>query len=173
MAGAGLGRAREHLCRQGRSKRDEPLCKPSYSRGEPAYRERDAQFDQSPMVSRDPTGRTRSFLGPPARRGDPQGRHETLSGVPRAPTRCLQTPTHDLDAAQVSWAHMRQGFDAMMTRFPKSLWNANNYAKFACVAKDKAAYRKIRPTLGQSLFMPAWPTNASPEVCDRALLNPR
>ena len=44
--------------------------------------------------------------------------------------------------SQVSWPHMRQGFEAMMERYPKSLWNANNYAVFACLAQDKDAYGK-------------------------------
>jgi hypothetical protein len=65
---------------------------------------------------------------------------------------------------------MQEGFDDMMKRFPKSLWNANNYAAFACLAKDKAAYGRIRPKLGRELFLPAWPANATPEVCDHALL---
>jgi hypothetical protein len=74
------------------------------------------------------------------------------------------------DASRVSWLRMQEGFDDMMKRFPKSLWNANNYAAFACLAKDKAAYGRIRPKLGRELFLPAWPANATPEVCDHALL---
>jgi hypothetical protein len=79
------------------------------------------------------------------------------------------------NSSTVSWPHMRQGFEAMISRYPKSLWNANNYAAFACLAKDKETYANIRPKLGQDkdLFRPAWPTNATPEVCDQALLSMR
>ena len=74
--------------------------------------------------------------------------------------------------SHVSWPHMRRGFDALMRQYPKSIWNANNFAIYACLAQDREAYGRIRARLGSHVIRPAWPSNVSPEVCDHTLATP-
>jgi hypothetical protein len=41
----------------------------------------------------------------------------------------------------VKWDKMRSGFDSVTEKYP-DLWNANHYAKFSCLARDKAVIKK-------------------------------
>jgi hypothetical protein len=71
---------------------------------------------------------------------------------------------------EASWPLMRQGFDDLMNQYPKSVWNLNNFAAFACQAHDQDAYTRARLKISRTIFQQAWSTNLSSDVCDRMLL---
>ncbi len=66
---------------------------------------------------------------------------------------------------QASWPRMKKGFDDLMARHPKSHWNLNNYAHFACMAGDKAAYRTLRKRIGKNVVGYAWQGQPTLDVC--------
>lgn len=65
-----------------------------------------------------------------------------------------------------SWQKMKSGFEDMMTRHPKSKWNLNNFAKFACLAGDKRTFLKLRAQIGNDVISEAWPEYTSIELCE-------
>ncbi len=65
-----------------------------------------------------------------------------------------------------SWPRMKQGFEDMMARHPKSKWNLNNFAKFACMAGDKETFLKLRAQIGTGVVDAAWPENTSLDLCE-------
>lgn len=72
--------------------------------------------------------------------------------------------------SRATWTRMKAGFDGLMKRYPKSKWNLNAYAHFACVANDAASYAVLRFRIGQDVIPDAWASNYSTEVCDERLL---
>ena len=67
--------------------------------------------------------------------------------------------------AGASWPRMKKGFEDLQTRYPKSLWTMNNFASFACRARDKETFLKLRPTVAKFLSPAAWPSNYSLDLC--------
>jgi hypothetical protein len=55
----------------------------------------------------------------------------------------------------VQWKMMREGFDAVIKRYPDE-WNLSNYAKFACLAGDQTTSRSILEQLGPRVVREAW-----------------
>lgn len=53
------------------------------------------------------------------------------------------------------WKRMKAGFERIIKDYPDS-WNLNNYAKFACMARDSAALREILPRIQDSVIPDAW-----------------
>ena len=54
------------------------------------------------------------------------------------------------------WRLMREGFDDVIDKYPDA-WNLNNYAKFACLARDKAITREILERVQAVSVLPeAW-----------------
>jgi Domain of unknown function (DUF4034) len=72
--------------------------------------------------------------------------------------------------SQATWPQMKAGFEGLMKRYPKSKWNLNAYAYFACLADDASTYAVVRAQIGQNLIADAWASNHSPDVCDEHLL---
>lgn len=72
--------------------------------------------------------------------------------------------------SQANWGDVKKGFEALMRRYPKSLWNLNAFASFACRAQDRETYGKLRAQMGRTIFPNAWPSNAPVDVCDEQLL---
>jgi hypothetical protein len=64
-----------------------------------------------------------------------------------------------------SWPKMKQGFEDLLARHPKSHWDLNNYAHFACMAGDKATYRKLRRRMGKDVVPEAWTGAPTLDVC--------
>jgi hypothetical protein len=56
---------------------------------------------------------------------------------------------------QASWPRMKQGFEAMVERYPDE-WNLSHYAKFACMAHDFATARELFERLGDRMLPDAW-----------------
>jgi hypothetical protein len=69
-----------------------------------------------------------------------------------------------------TWADMKTGFQQLTAATPKSSWNLNNFASFACRAGDADTYRKLRKKIGEEIYEDAWPSNYTLEVCDERLL---
>ena len=70
----------------------------------------------------------------------------------------------------VNWADMKTGFEQLIAATPKSNWNFNNFASFACRAGDADTYRKLRKQLDARFYEDAWPSNYRMEICDERLL---
>lgn len=56
---------------------------------------------------------------------------------------------------KAEWAHMKQGFDDLNSRYPSS-WNLNNYAFFACMAQDKGTTRALLKKIGSKAIGEVW-----------------
>ena len=61
---------------------------------------------------------------------------------------------------------MKLGFEDMMVRHPKSKWNLNNFAKFACMAGDSKTFLVLRKQIGKGVIDAAWPKNTSLDLCE-------
>jgi len=81
--------------------------------------------------------------------------------------------SHDFDFFKdtlARWPRMRSGFEDLMHHYPKSAWDRNSFAAFACLADDAKTYRRLRPKLvGDGYYSQAWAGNASIDVCDARL----
>ncbi|MFZ6767270.1 hypothetical protein ACO0LM_09305 [Undibacterium sp. Di26W] len=64
------------------------------------------------------------------------------------------------------WPKMRAGFEDLMTRHPKSKWNLNNFAMFACHAGDKKTFLSLRKKMADDIVDKAWPSTVSLELCE-------
>lgn len=69
-------------------------------------------------------------------------------------------------SSRASWQKMKKGFEDLMTRYPKSKWNLNNFARFACLAGDKKTFLALRRQVGKDVIHDAWPRNTSVDLCD-------
>jgi hypothetical protein len=72
--------------------------------------------------------------------------------------------------SSADWADMKTGFEQLIKATPKSDWNLNNFASFACRAGDADTYRKLRKQIGEEIYEDAWPSTYTMEVCDERLL---
>ncbi|HUJ99646.1 MAG TPA: hypothetical protein VLV85_15455 [Stellaceae bacterium] len=54
-----------------------------------------------------------------------------------------------------SWPKMRAAFDDMIARYPDG-WNVNNYARFACLAGDRATAKRLFLRLGDAAMTEVW-----------------
>lgn len=64
----------------------------------------------------------------------------------------------------VHWAHMRTGFDDVIKRYPDQ-WNIQNYAHFACLAKDHKTFRKLSPRIKPPTVPHVWTAPNTLEAC--------
>jgi hypothetical protein len=53
------------------------------------------------------------------------------------------------------WPQMKAGFDDVISRYPDA-WNLNNYARFACMARDKPKAVELLARIGTSVVSEAW-----------------
>ncbi|SEL93098.1 protein of unknown function [Variovorax sp. YR750] len=54
------------------------------------------------------------------------------------------------------WPQMKAGFDDVIAKYPDS-WNMSSYAKFACLAQDRATTAQLLKRVGVSGEPKAWP----------------
>jgi hypothetical protein len=73
--------------------------------------------------------------------------------------------------SHADWSLMKTGFEGLMNRYPKSKWNLNAYAYFACRANDGATYGALRARIGKDVIPSAWASNYSTDVCDARMLD--
>jgi len=67
---------------------------------------------------------------------------------------------------RASWPKMKDGFEDLMTRHPRSKWNLNNFAKFACMANDKKTFLELRRKIGKDVIDAAWFGNTPIDLCE-------
>jgi hypothetical protein len=67
----------------------------------------------------------------------------------------------------VHWTHMRSGFDDVIKRYPDQ-WNIQNYAHFACLARDHATFRKLSPRIKTAIPSGIWAPPNTLEACRKA-----
>ena len=65
-----------------------------------------------------------------------------------------------------SWPNMKSGFEDLMAKHPKSKWNLNNFAKFACIAEDKNTFLVLRRRIGKDVMVAAWSQYPSLDLCE-------
>ena len=61
---------------------------------------------------------------------------------------------------------MKVGFEDLMARHPKSNWNLNNFAKFACEAGDKKTFLALRRQIGKNVMGAAWQGSPNLDLCN-------
>lgn len=59
------------------------------------------------------------------------------------------------NSAHVDWKKMSEGFEDILVHYPDP-WNVNNYARFACLARDKAKARELINKIGSKPVIEAW-----------------
>jgi hypothetical protein len=62
------------------------------------------------------------------------------------------------------WQQMKAGFEDVIGRYPDA-WNLNNYARFACMARDKPKTAELLERIGTSAVIEAWPTQSVKDQC--------
>lgn len=72
----------------------------------------------------------------------------------------------ELSGPEVDWKRIRAGFDDVVKRYPDS-WNLNNYAKFACEARDYATAKRVLARIGEDVDSEAWGSRANFVRCRR------
>lgn len=55
----------------------------------------------------------------------------------------------------VLWPRMKRGFDAVLAQYPDA-WNLNNFAKFACLARDQTTTRMLIDRIRFDVVPQAW-----------------
>jgi hypothetical protein len=61
---------------------------------------------------------------------------------------------------------MERGIDDVIARYPDA-WNLNNFAKFACLALDRAKTKELLGRIGDSIVPQAWSSKSQLEQCAR------
>jgi hypothetical protein len=62
------------------------------------------------------------------------------------------------------WSQMKAGFEDIISRYPDA-WNLNNYARFACMARDKPKTAELLERIGTSVVKEAWQIPALKDQC--------
>jgi membrane associated rhomboid family serine protease len=70
--------------------------------------------------------------------------------------------------AYARWSQMQEGYEQMLSRYPRSESIRNAYAAFACRAGDAEAYTAARTQI-KTVVQSAWTKKYSPEACDQRL----
>jgi hypothetical protein len=81
----------------------------------------------------------------------------------------LQEGTKLFEDTYAVWPKMKRGFEDLMQKHPKSNWNLNNFAKFACLANDKETFLALRKQIGANIHGAAWGNDASLDLCDHKM----
>jgi WD40 repeat protein len=57
---------------------------------------------------------------------------------------------------KIEWSKMKQGFEDMMKANPDSIWNLNNFCRFAVMAGDRETARALFQRIGDNIDPTAW-----------------
>jgi len=68
-----------------------------------------------------------------------------------------------------NWSIMREGFEQLMQRYPRSDVIANAFARFACQANDHEQYEELRPLIEKRRSAVAWTAKISIASCDQSM----
>lgn len=64
----------------------------------------------------------------------------------------------------VDWSRMKAGFDDMVAKYPDK-WNLSAYARFACLAGDRATTRSLLDRIGPEAMASLWRPGRTRERC--------
>lgn len=64
----------------------------------------------------------------------------------------------------VDWPTMKKGIDDVLKKYPDR-WNINNFARFACQAKDRAKTAELFARMGNSPLSAAWDSHSFYQHC--------
>lgn len=67
-------------------------------------------------------------------------------------------------ASSVDWLEMKRGMDDVLRAFPDQ-WNINNFAKFACFARDKEKTKELISRMSAGPVLDAWTDHTIFENC--------
>jgi len=67
-----------------------------------------------------------------------------------------QKEWQNFDDMNITWEKMKKGFEDMARDYPNSPYNLNNFAKFACLAKDKDAAKAAFAKIKNDPYMDIW-----------------
>lgn len=67
-------------------------------------------------------------------------------------------------SSSVDWPEMKKGIDDVIKAYPDQ-WNINNFAKFACVARDREKTRELLDQMSGTPIPQAWGSQAAFENC--------
>jgi len=65
---------------------------------------------------------------------------------------------------KVSWKEMKASFEDVIARYPDA-WNLNNFAKFACLARDKNKAAELIKRTESEIIPEAWPSRTARDAC--------
>lgn len=74
------------------------------------------------------------------------------------------------DTTPADWSRMKQGFQDLLKRYPKSSWLINNFASFACRARDRPTFEELAVRIGHVAITQAWPSGYSFATCKATLV---
>ncbi len=66
--------------------------------------------------------------------------------------------------SSAQWPNMKKGFEDVIARYP-DVWNLNNYAKFACLARDKPKTRELLNRIQSNFVTQIWEPPALRQWC--------
>lgn len=69
--------------------------------------------------------------------------------------------------SRIEWPKMREGFRDIVRRWPDSLWNKNNFCRFACVARDRATATALFDQIGPAFDYDVWHSRSQFEAARR------
>lgn len=77
----------------------------------------------------------------------------------------LQNKTFDDGYGE--WDNMRQGFEDIMQQYPRSSWNLNAFAYYACMAKDWETFRRLSSQIGDQPHLSIWEKTSKFSSCKK------
>lgn len=78
------------------------------------------------------------------------------------------------DPGNAEWPPMKQGFERLMQDYPKSRWNLNAFAYYACMARDWDTLKALLPKIGDEPAMAIWSLPSRYYTCiEKSKENPR
>jgi rhomboid protease GluP len=81
----------------------------------------------------------------------------------------LEGDINIFEDANANWTDMKIGFEGLLAKHPSSDYIANGFARFACLAGDKEAYKGMRKRIGTRVSASAWTVQHPLSECDRLM----
>ncbi len=107
------------------------------------------------------------FISWSAERVEPMDRQSLYTRLYWAVSQHHPNTSNLFEETPASWKKMKAGFDNLLTQYPKSRWNLNAYASFACMAGDRETFITLWNKIGKQPNRDAWHYAWPPELCVR------
>jgi len=75
-----------------------------------------------------------------------------------------QYGTRLFSESAVDWRTMKKGIDDVLRKYPDA-WNINNFAKFACLSRDRRKTGELMARIGNTPVPAAWPSRSLMRAC--------